>query len=180
MQILLGPVVQRLISANLRANLNFNLSLWARSPGQSGGAMGKGRRACNYVSGIKKICSEKVCASCWLVEMTLVMTTVPSFTCFSMFVYIQAHFCFAPIGGNLTAQSTRSHWAIGGKIQIPKMLLQADCIFIKRHNLRFTKEKEEYASLVNMTLRLELSASQVAILTRHSLLTTSYFEPCQL
>ena len=70
MQILLGPVVQRLISANLRANLNFNLSLWARSPGHSGGAMGKGRRACNYVSGIKKICSEKVCASCWLVEMT--------------------------------------------------------------------------------------------------------------
>ena len=75
------------------------------------------------------------------------MTTVPSFTCFSMFVYIQAHFCFAPIGGNLTAQPTRSHWRIGGKIQIPKMLLQADCIFIKRKNLRFTGEKEEYASL---------------------------------
>ena len=112
--------------------------------------------------------------------MTLVMTTVPSFTCFSMFVYIQAHFCFAPIGGNLTAQLTRSHWGIGGKIQIPKMLLQADCIFIKRQNLRFTGEKEEYASLVNMTLRLELSASHVAILTRNSLLTTSYFEPCQL
>ena len=31
-------------------------------------------------------------------------------TYFSMFVYIRARFCFAMIGGNLTAQSTGSHW----------------------------------------------------------------------
>ena len=30
-------------------------------------------------------------------------------THFSMFVYIHAHFCFALIGRNLTAQSTGSH-----------------------------------------------------------------------
>ena len=41
-------------------------------------------------------------------------------TCFSMFVYIRASFCFALIGGNLTAQSTVSHRGIGGGIQFPK------------------------------------------------------------
>ena len=41
-------------------------------------------------------------------------------TCFSMFVYIRARFCFALIGGNLTAQSTGSHRGIGGGIQIPE------------------------------------------------------------
>jgi len=39
-------------------------------------------------------------------------------TCFSMFVYIHAHFHFVLIGGNLTAQSTGSHNGIGGGIQI--------------------------------------------------------------
>lgn len=57
---------------------------------------------------------------------------------------------------------------IGGKIRIPESLLQADCIFTKRQNLRFTGVEEEYASLVNMTLRRELSASHVAILAGHS------------
>ena len=42
-------------------------------------------------------------------------------TCFSMFVYIRVRFCFALIGGNLTAQSTGSHRVIGGGIQIPEM-----------------------------------------------------------
>ena len=41
-------------------------------------------------------------------------------TCFSKFVYIGARFCFALIGGNLTAQSTGSHRGIGGGIQIPE------------------------------------------------------------
>ena len=41
-------------------------------------------------------------------------------TCFSMFVYIRAHFCFALIGGNLTAQSTGSHRRTGGGTQIPE------------------------------------------------------------
>ena len=39
-------------------------------------------------------------------------------TCFSMFVYILACFCFILIGGNLTAQSTGSHGGIGGGFQI--------------------------------------------------------------
>ena len=40
--------------------------------------------------------------------------------CFSMFVYICAHFCLALIGRNLTAQSTGIHRGIGGGIQIPE------------------------------------------------------------
>ena len=39
-------------------------------------------------------------------------------TCFSMFLNVQAHFHFALIGGNLTAQSTGSHKGIEGGIQI--------------------------------------------------------------
>ena len=46
-------------------------------------------------------------------------------TCFSLFVYIRAHLRFTLIGGNLTAQSTRSHRGIGGGIQIPETELQA-------------------------------------------------------
>ena len=46
-------------------------------------------------------------------------------TCFSMFVYIRARFCFALTGGNLTVQSTGSHRGIGGGIQIPGTWLQA-------------------------------------------------------
>ena len=41
-------------------------------------------------------------------------------TCFSMFVYIRAHFRFALIGGNLTVQSTGSRRGNGGGIQIPE------------------------------------------------------------
>ena len=41
-------------------------------------------------------------------------------TCFSMFVYICARFCFTLIVGNLTAQSTGSHSGIGSGIQIPE------------------------------------------------------------
>ena len=40
--------------------------------------------------------------------------------CFSMFVYICAHFHFVLIGRNLTAQSMGSHRGIGGGIQIPE------------------------------------------------------------
>ena len=58
------------------------------------------------------ICIEKIDVKCWLVETTLVMTSVPSFTWFSMFVYIHTCFCFALIGGNLTAQSTWCHRGI--------------------------------------------------------------------
>ena len=41
-------------------------------------------------------------------------------TCFSMFAYIPAHFCFALTGRNLTAQLTGSHRGIGSEIQIPE------------------------------------------------------------
>ena len=41
-------------------------------------------------------------------------------TCFSIFVYILAHFDFALTSGNLTAQSMASHREIGGGIQIPE------------------------------------------------------------
>ena len=40
--------------------------------------------------------------------------------CFSMFVYIHAHFCIALIGRNLTAQWTGSYGGTGGGIQIPE------------------------------------------------------------
>ena len=46
-------------------------------------------------------------------------------TCFSMFVYICTHFCFALIGGNLTGQLIGSHRRVGGGIQIPEMKLEA-------------------------------------------------------
>ena len=41
-------------------------------------------------------------------------------SCLSMFVYNRARFCFALIGGDLTAQSTGSHRGIGAGIQIPE------------------------------------------------------------
>ena len=39
-------------------------------------------------------------------------------TCFEMFGYIYAHFCFGPIGRNLAVQLTGSQRGIGGGIQI--------------------------------------------------------------
>ena len=39
-------------------------------------------------------------------------------TCFSMFVYVPARFRFALIGGNLTAQSTRSHRDVVASSQV--------------------------------------------------------------
>ena len=42
-----------------------------------------------------------------------------------MSVYRRARFRFALIGGNLTAQSTRSHRGTGGGIQISETKLQA-------------------------------------------------------
>ena len=49
-----------------------------------------------------------------------VITRGARFTCFSMFVYIRTRFRFALIGGNLTAQSTRSNREIERGIQIPE------------------------------------------------------------
>ena len=41
-------------------------------------------------------------------------------TCYTMFVFFRARFCFALIGGNLTAQSTGSQGGIRSGIQIPE------------------------------------------------------------
>ena len=49
--------------------VDISFSLRASSPGRYGGWAGKGRRACNYVSGIWTICIEKVNAKCLLAEM---------------------------------------------------------------------------------------------------------------
>ena len=46
-------------------------------------------------------------------------------TWFSMFLYIRACFRFSLIGGNLTAQSTRSQRGIGDGIQIPETYLHS-------------------------------------------------------
>ena len=40
--------------------------------------------------------------------------------CYLMFVHIRAYFYFALIGGNVTAQLTRSHRGIVGGFQIPE------------------------------------------------------------
>ena len=81
--------------------------------------MGKGRRACNYVSGIGISASKK------LMQMLIggddISDDVITLgTCFSMTVYIRTRFCFALIGRNLTAQLTWSHRGIGGGIKIPE------------------------------------------------------------
>ena len=55
---------------------------------------------------------KKVDADCLLAEMTLVMTSLLLARVF------QCLFTFALIGGNLTAQSTRSQRGNGGGIQI--------------------------------------------------------------
>ena len=95
-------------------------SLRASSLGCSGGAAGKGGRACNYVSGIWICALKKSMRNAdwrkWVITLG---------TCFSTFVYIRACFRFTLIDENLTAQSTVSHRAIGGETQILVTLLQA-------------------------------------------------------
>ena len=59
----------------------------------------------------------KVC----IIKTWIVAEVITLHTCFSMFVYIHAHFCFVLIGGNLTAQSMGSHTGIGDGIQIPEI-----------------------------------------------------------
>jgi len=96
------------------------------SPGRSGGGAGKGRRACNYVSGIWISASKKVDAKCRLVEMTLVMTSLPLACVFSVCLH-PCSFKLCAYWRNLTvtAQSTGSHRGIGGGIQITETFLQA-------------------------------------------------------
>ena len=54
-------------------------------------------------------------------------------TCFSMFVYIRAHFCFVLIGRNLTAQSTGSHRAnIGSGFNFQRHTFKLSFLFPPR------------------------------------------------
>ena len=95
-------------------------SLWANS-------LGRGRKrkeSLQLCLWNLNICIEKVDANCWSGGDDS-NNIIPLGMCFSMFVYICAHFCFALIGGNVTAQLTGSHRGIGDGIQIPEMYLQA-------------------------------------------------------
>ena len=104
---------------------NVSVALWRRG--------GKRTESLQLRLWNLSLCIEKVDAKCWLyAEMTSIMTPLPlarTITCFVMFVYIRSSFRFPLIGGNLTVQSTGSHRGIGGRIQIPETLLQADSFF---------------------------------------------------
>ena len=77
----------------------MNINLRASSPGRFGGGAGKGRRACNYVSGIEYLhrCEMLIGAN----DISNDVITLG--TCFLMFVYILARLRFALIGGNSVA-----------------------------------------------------------------------------
>ena len=51
-------------------------------------------------------------------------------TCFSMFIYICARFCFALIGRNLTAQSTRTHRGIGVEFKFQRRSCKLCFLFL--------------------------------------------------
>ena len=79
------------------------------------GGAGKGRRACHCHWNLN-IC---VNAKCWLVEMTLVMTSLPLarvFRCLFTFALISASHWLAEIW---QLSWLRAHRGIGGEIQIP-------------------------------------------------------------
>ena len=91
------------------------------SLGRSGGGAGKGRRACNYVAKYLNFCIEKCRCELLIGRDDISNDVITLDTCFLMLVFIRARFRFALIGGNLTAQSTRSHRGLG----IPETWLQA-------------------------------------------------------
>ena len=82
-------------------------------------------------------------------------------TCFSMFVYICASFCFTLIVGNLTAQSTGSHRGIGSGIQIPETQLQAILHF---HTLSPEQAGELARRLCRISQFLSCSAATLQFL----------------
>ena len=100
----------------------LNSNLWASSSGHSGSLAGKGRRACNNVSGIWTSALKKLMWNAdWRRWHKYICNDVITLgMSFSMFVYICARIHFVLIGGNLTAQSTGSLRGIGGGIQIPE------------------------------------------------------------
>ena len=80
-------------------------SLRASFLGRSCGWAGKGRIACNYISGIWVSASKKWNAD-W--QRCISNDVIVLGSCFSVFVYIHTCFRFTLIGGNLTAQSMGS------------------------------------------------------------------------
>ena len=91
------------------------------SLGRSGGGAGKGRRACNYVAQYLNFCIEKCRCKLLIGRDDISNDVITLDTFFLMLVFIRARFGLALIGGNLTAQSTRSHRDLG----IPETWLQA-------------------------------------------------------
>ena len=81
-----------------QANLRILSSLRASSSGHFGGRAEylRQKRQCKMLIGGDDISNDFI-----------------TFRCFSVFVYICTRFCFALIGGNLTAQLTGSHRGIG-------------------------------------------------------------------
>ena len=95
-------------------------SLWACSLEQGG----KRKESLQLCLCNLNICIKKVNAKCRLMEMT-VTTSLP-FACVFQCLFTFALISALPwVGGNLTAQLTGSHRAIGAEIQIPEMWLQA-------------------------------------------------------
>ena len=80
-------------------------SLRANFLGRSGSRAGKGRIACNYISGVWISASKKWNAD-W--RRCISNDVIVLGLCFSVFVHIHTCFCFMLIGGNLTAQSMGS------------------------------------------------------------------------
>ena len=76
---------------------------------------GKGRRPCKTTSLEFEYLHRENRCEMLIGEDDITNDVITSFgTCFSMFVYIRARYCFALIGGNLITQSTASHRGIGG------------------------------------------------------------------
>ena len=86
------------------------------------GGGGGGGRACDYVPG-NWFCIEKVDAKCWLVKMTLVMTSLPLARVF------RALFRFGLIGGNLTAQSKGSHRELEAEFKFQRRSCKLSFLF---------------------------------------------------
>ena len=84
--------------------VDISFSLRANSPRRYSEGAGKGRRACNYVSGIWISASKKSMRNAFWPRWISNEVISPG-TSFSMFVYTHTRFRFALNGGNLTAQS---------------------------------------------------------------------------
>ena len=113
--------------------VDISFSLRANSPGRYGGGAGKGRRACNYVSGIWISASKNSMRNAYWPRWMSNEVISPG-TSFSMFVYIHARFRFALNGGNFTA---RSDGELRGELEVELKFQRVSCnlsfLFPPRH-----------------------------------------------